>query len=71
MKTIIIAFMALGLVACHSNQQPPHKKYKYYCTMHPDIGADKPGICSKCGMELVERDTSPTQPSPEGRASKK
>ncbi len=60
MRVAIIAiFMVLGLVACQSNSKTsPQKKYKYYCTMHPDIGADKPGICSKCGMELVERDTT-------------
>lgn len=57
--TIIIAFIALGLGACHNNATTsPQKKYRYYCTMHPDIGADKPGICPKCGMELVERDTT-------------
>jgi hypothetical protein len=33
-------------------------KGKYYCTMHPDITSDKPGTCKKCGMELVERDTT-------------
>ncbi|MEO8884669.1 MAG: heavy metal-binding domain-containing protein [Mucilaginibacter sp.] len=61
MRNIIIAFMActLSLGSCHSNvSKSPAKKYKYYCTMHPDIGADKPGICPKCGMELVERDTT-------------
>ena len=59
MRIIIIAFMALGLVACQNNQQKlPKKQYKYYCTMHPDIGADKPGVCPKCGMDLVEMDTT-------------
>lgn len=33
-------------------------KDKYYCTMHPDITSDKPGTCSKCGMDLAERDTT-------------
>jgi hypothetical protein len=56
---IIIAFIALALGACHNKSATAStKKYKYYCTMHPDIGADKPGICDKCGMELVERDTT-------------
>jgi len=57
---IILAFMVCALVlgACHNNtSKTPQKKYKYYCIMHPDLGADKPGICPKCGMELVERDT--------------
>jgi len=26
---------------------------KYTCVMHPDVIADKPGQCPKCGMELV------------------
>ena len=26
---------------------------QYTCRMHPDIRADKPGVCPKCGMELV------------------
>ena len=49
---------ALSLGACHNTPEKSKKQYKYYCTMHPGIGADKPGICSKCGMELVERDTT-------------
>jgi len=27
----------------------------YACPMHPDISADEPGECSKCGMALVEQ----------------
>ena len=26
---------------------------KWVCPMHPDITADKPAKCSKCGMDLV------------------
>ena len=26
----------------------------YTCPMHPEISKDKPGRCSKCGMDLVE-----------------
>lgn len=62
MRSIIIsgfAFVVLGLAACSSpEQKQPAKKYKYVCTMHPEIGSDKPGVCSKCGMDLVERDTT-------------
>lgn len=55
-----LAFALLGLAACSgpAEQKAPAKKYKYVCTMHPEIGADKPGTCSKCGMDLVERDTT-------------
>lgn len=27
---------------------------KYICPMHPDVVANEPGTCPKCGMELVE-----------------
>ena len=60
MKATIIAFtsIALFLGACtHAKQNDVAKKhYKYTCTMHPDIGSDKPGVCPKCGMELVEKE---------------
>jgi len=26
---------------------------KYSCPMHPDVTSDKPGTCSKCGMNLT------------------
>ncbi|MBS1512312.1 MAG: hypothetical protein JST86_15805 [Bacteroidetes bacterium] len=28
-------------------------KAKYICPMHPDVTSDKPGKCTKCGMDLV------------------
>ena len=27
----------------------------YTCSMHPEVKADKPGKCPKCGMELIEK----------------
>ena len=27
----------------------------YTCSMHPEVRSDKPGKCSKCGMELMEK----------------
>lgn len=27
----------------------------YACTMHPEVTSDKPGKCSKCGMDLVKK----------------
>lgn len=56
---IVLAFIGLGLSGCSNaaKDNPVAKKqYKYYCIMHPNIGSDKPGVCSKCGMQLVERD---------------
>lgn len=34
----------------NSKQQP--QKTVYSCPMHPDVTSDKPGKCSKCGMDL-------------------
>ncbi len=28
----------------------------YTCSMHPEVKSDKPGKCSKCGMDLVKTD---------------
>jgi hypothetical protein len=27
----------------------------YTCSMHPEVKSDKPGKCSKCGMDLIEK----------------
>jgi YHS domain-containing protein len=32
---------------------------KWVCSMHPDITADKPSKCSKCGMDLVPLKVEP------------
>ncbi len=38
-----------------SKTQKNHQSHrKYTCPMHPEIISDKPGKCSKCGMDLVE-----------------
>lgn len=67
MRSIIIiiiiiiawAFLSLCLSSCDNaaKDKPAAKKqYKYYCVMHPETGSDKPGVCPKCGMQLVERE---------------
>ena len=33
-----------------------HDTKQYTCPMHPEVVSDKPGQCSKCGMNLVEVD---------------
>jgi hypothetical protein len=66
MKRSIIVFALAGLLlgtiaACNNSNQSTEKhqkKGKYICTMHADVSSDKPGVCPKCGMELVERDTT-------------
>jgi hypothetical protein len=57
---IALAFIGLSLSACDNSkdQSATKKQYKYYCIMHPQVGADKPGVCAKCGMQLVERDNT-------------
>lgn len=32
-----------------------HDMANYACPMHPEITSDKPGKCSKCGMDMVEK----------------
>jgi hypothetical protein len=37
----------------HDYEQEEHeKKRKYTCPMHPEVVADRPGNCPKCGMKL-------------------
>lgn len=36
------------------NNKMDQKKTTYTCPMHPEVSKNKPGKCSKCGMELVE-----------------
>ena len=31
-------------------------KIIYTCSMHPEIISDQPGICPKCGMELIKKE---------------
>lgn len=31
---------------------------QYTCGMHPDVISNKPGRCPKCGMGLIQKDTS-------------
>lgn len=33
----------------------------YTCSMHPEVISDKPGKCPKCGMELILKNSEPTQ----------
>lgn len=60
---LVFAGLLFGAGACNNSAQKNAKetakpKGKYYCTMHPEVTSDKPGTCSKCGMELAERDTT-------------
>ncbi|WP_345952455.1 heavy metal-binding domain-containing protein [Mucilaginibacter sp. PAMB04168] len=61
MKKLSILCLMITLAACNQSSQTktiaPNNEDKtvYTCTMHPDVKADKPGICPQCGMDLVEK----------------
>ena len=61
---IAVGGLLLGNSSCgqHNDKsidaKAVQKKGKYVCTMHPSVTSDTPGVCPKCGMQLVERDTT-------------
>ncbi len=32
-----------------------NKAVTYTCSMHPEVTSNKPGKCSKCGMEMIKK----------------
>jgi Heavy metal binding domain len=44
-----------------------HEKQKYTCPMHPEVVANHPGNCPKCGMKLVPVDEEKKRPTPTNR----
>lgn len=66
MKKLFVLFILVA-AACTTNAQTPQQKKPqekkaeaktYVCPMHADVVSDKPGKCSKCGMNLVEKKTN-------------
>ncbi len=63
MKKLSICIFAVTLLsACTPSAKPnDHDAVKsasavtYTCHMHPKVIANKPGVCPKCGMDLVEK----------------
>ena len=66
-KIILFAFIIFSISAC--NQSNPQtvvnqkdtisigkNSIRYTCPMHPEIVENKPGVCRKCGMDLVEKE---------------
>lgn len=41
--------------AAHAAHKGTSSKVTYTCPMHPEVKSDKPGKCSKCGMNLVKK----------------
>ncbi|WP_299284917.1 heavy metal-binding domain-containing protein [uncultured Mucilaginibacter sp.] len=66
-KITLFAVIILSVSACKQSDQqtaenPKDTIYtgknsiKYTCPMHPEVVENKPGVCRKCGMELVEKE---------------
>ncbi|MVN20795.1 heavy metal-binding domain-containing protein [Mucilaginibacter arboris] len=66
-KITLFACLIISVLACNqSNQQTAQKQsdsisagknsIQYTCPMHPKIVKNKPGVCPKCGMDLVEKE---------------
>ncbi|MBK5269770.1 MAG: hypothetical protein JJE22_02030 [Bacteroidia bacterium] len=59
---VAITFLSLSAFAQDSTKQKtkaPKSKTEnvsYTCPMHPEVLSDKPGKCSKCGMNLVKKE---------------
>lgn len=61
-KPILIAVSILFVLvyaACNNQEkkenateQTTNGGTKYACPMHPEVTSDKPGQCTKCGMDL-------------------
>lgn len=57
-KILVMAVLTILSVSVFAQQKAGKKDTAqhvviYSCPMHPDVTADKPGKCSKCGMDLL------------------
>jgi len=66
-KLILFAGLIISVSACNQSNQQNAKELadtisagknsiQYTCPMHPKIVKNKPGVCPKCGMDLVEKE---------------
>lgn len=53
LATIAPAAEKSGKGTKQASTKPDNKAKMYTCSMHPEVHADKPGTCPKCGMDLV------------------
>lgn len=49
----IISFASFAQDKAGKKDTTKHYTLVYSCPMHPEIASDKPGKCSKCGMNLT------------------
>ena len=61
LKMLMMAAITILSVSVFAQDTAKHKmskhqtdKMKYSCPMHPEVTSDKPGKCSKCGMDLLK-----------------
>ena len=63
LPVITMAIVAMMAISC-GNKEQTHSEHEqasgemYTCPMHPEVIADKPGSCPKCGMDLVKKTPS-------------
>lgn len=50
--TVTVSFATFGQEKAGKKDTTAHVTL-YACPMHPDVTSDKPGKCSKCGMDLT------------------
>ncbi|MBJ6763749.1 hypothetical protein JGU66_23505 [Myxococcaceae bacterium JPH2] len=50
----------------HAAATPDAGTQVYSCEMHPEVRADKPGRCPKCGMKLTPVAPADTNAKPQG-----
>jgi hypothetical protein len=66
-KLVIYLIVLLAATACRQPVKttksektkvvvPARSATQYTCPMHPDVLSNKPGVCPKCGMDLVEKE---------------
>ena len=63
LSLIAVALVSVATISCTSNEKQSEKMemeagVQYTCPMHPEVVADKPGSCPKCGMDLVKKEAT-------------
>ena len=59
-KMLMMAALTIFSVALFAQDKTKQKskmkmeQMKYSCPMHPEVTSNKPGKCSKCGMDLTK-----------------